>query len=403
MSQEPQSKEAVEETFPWELGIYDAHCHPTDSMKAIGNLSSMKARGLTIMATRAQDQDLVAQVASDSGLDPADLNSTTNTNCKVLPSFGWHPWFSHQIYDDTAPTDEKSQAIYEMDKVAHYRKVLTGEATEHLISGLPGPRSLSSLLKAVRQHLSSHPHALLGEVGLDRSFRIPENFQWREHPPDVADLTPGTHHDRRLTNHKVEISHQKAVLKAQLKLAAELSRPVSLHVVGGQGVAFDLLRETWKGYERQVQSKRERKRRGSAGNAHAHECDSDDGESAHRDSTRHPKPYPPRICLHSFSGPPETVRQYISPEIPVEFYFSFSEVINFSVPEGAQAKTVETIKVVPRDRLLIESDLHIAGERMDDLLEQIVRRVCRIRSWGLEEGIKTLSSNWTRFALGKGA
>ena len=402
MSHEADALEAGNEPFPWHLGIYDSHCHPTDSMKSIGGVKTMKARALTIMATRAQDQDLVAQVASDNRLDPANLASTTDTSCKILPSFGWHPWFSHQIYDDTVSTTKESTATADIDKVAHYSKVLTSNPTVDLISGLPTPHSLSSLLDSIRQHLTSHPHALLGEVGLDRSFRVPENFQWREHPPDTAELTPGTHHDRRLTNHKVDLTHQKLILKAQLKLAAELDRAVSLHVVGGQGAAFDLLHETWKGHERHVQSDRERKRRGSAGNAHAHEPNSEEEGSEPRSGLiQQAKPYPPRVCLHSFSGPPETVRQFISPEIPVAFYFSFSEVINFSVPENAQAKTTEAIKVVPDDRLLIESDLHIAGERMDELLEKIVKRVCSIRGWSVEDGVKRLASNWKQYVFGE--
>lgn len=373
--------------FPWHLGVYDAHCHPTDSMKHIDDIRNMKAKVLTIMATRSQDQDLVSAVATKFRSKNAEAEQTPS---KVIPAFGWHPWFSHQIYDDTGEETEQ------MDKVGHYRKVLTGNADETLIAGFPEPRPLSDLITKTREYLKKHPEAMVGEVGLDRSFCIPENFSPAGQLDEDSELTPGGREGRRLTSHRVDISHQRAILKAQLNLAGELSRPVSVHAVAGHGVVYDTLSETWKDHKKSVVSKRTRKRRGSVSNAHVGE-DIDEEDSG---PSTGPKPYPPRICLHSYSGPPEALKQYLSPSVPAEVFFSFSQVINFSTSESASDKAREVIKALPEDRILIESDLHCAGERMDGLLEQMVRDICEIRSWRLEEGVQVLRRNWERFALG---
>ena len=191
------------------------------------------------------------------------------------------------------------------------------------------------------------------------------------------------------------MDHQKKVLLAQLRLAGEMQRAVSCHGVQAHGILFETLSETWKGHEKKIPSKRERKREASIQEANASVQEDDDEED--EETKNGPQPYPPRICLHSYSGPAEPVKQYTNPSIPVDIFFSFSTAINFG---NSTSKAEDAIKAVPADRILIESDLHIAGDRMDQHLEDIVRKICDLKAWSLEEGVHQLGNNWKRFVFG---
>ena len=382
--------------FPWDIGVFDAHCHPTDTMSSIDTIPGMKTKALAIMATRKEDQDLIAQTADRYGVkDPASLaHSEQNKNGQecVIPCFGWHPWYSHEMFDE-AEYDNKNTLDRDA-KIKHYTSVLSQTCDGvGFFDGLPNPRPLAKFISETKEYLQRYPLALVGEIGLDKAFRLPEPWTPEALQSRDDSHTPGAREGRRLSPYRVQMGHQKKVLVAQLALAGEMQRAVSVHGVSAHGVLFEILQGTWKGHEKQVLSKRQQKMRQDELRHSPLLVD----ELEDHSTVTTPKPYPPRICLHSYSGPPETVKQYFSPSIPVDFFLSFSSTINFSL---AQDKSSETIKAVPAENILVESDLHIAGPRMDAQIEDVTRKVCELKGWELSEGVRRLGENWRRFVFG---
>lgn len=379
--------------FPWELGVFDAHCHPTDTMTSIPDIPHMNATALTVMSTRGEDQELVDEVAKELGDYYQD---SEHGNGKIVPCFGWHPWFAHQIRVEEDEEDTTIDAI-EL-KTRHYRNVLTGtmgteDEDDAFFKTLPTPKPLSTLLSETKTRLLAHPNALVGEIGLDKAFRLPMPWQADELDTRNSGLTPGSREGRKLSPYRVTITHQKALLKAQLQLAGELRRAVSVHSVQGHGVVLECFQELWKGHERKVESNRRRKK--WVDQERNEEEEEDDKE---KEVEMMPMPYPPRICMHSYSGSPEAVKQLLRPSVPSDVYFSFSTVINFTGPTVDRVRS--SLEVLPDDRILIESDLHTAGKQMDDSLEEVVRTVCHVKGWSLEDGTKLLARNWRRFVFG---
>lgn len=386
-----------EEQFPWSLGVFDAHCHPTDTMSSVPDISNMKAKALVVMATRSQDQQLVAQVAADIGLKAAAQLDAAEWR-GIVPSFGWHPWFSHHLYDDRGEEADADQKRMTMEKkVIHYQRVLTptpeGRA---FISSLPDPQPLSQFLVQTEARLQCHPLALVGEIGLDKSFRLPQAWRTVDLGERDDTLTPGGRESRALSPYNVVIDHQRTVLLAHLRLAGHMHRAVSMHGVQAHGYLCETLLGLWKDYR--LPSKSELKRRNQRKvDEYAMEI-----EAQEHPSEQTKFDFPPRLCLHSWSGDLATAKRYLDPTIPTKVFFSFSTAINFSSRSAHKVgQTEDVIRALPADRILVESDLHIAGEQMDANLEAIARRICRLKAWSLEYGVHLLGQNWRSFVFGE--
>jgi Tat protein secretion system quality control protein TatD with DNase activity len=109
--------------------------------------------------------------------------------------------------------------------------------------------------------------------------------------------------------------------------------------------------------------------------------------------------------LHSFSAPPETLKQYLSPPSPTtlcpsQLFFSFSTTINARPEKGHLGKIGDTIVAIPDECLLVESDLHTAGEEADRALGEALLFISNVKGWVVEKGVKQLGENWRRFVFG---
>ena len=153
---------------------------------------------------------------------------------------GYHPWFSYHISTTSDPIskDEHYRSLFLPDSVGNV--TINSEETNTsppspdslesqfatLLPHLPNPRPLSEVLVELRQNLSDFSASMLGEVGLDRVFRIPLDYF----------ASP-----RHLTTFTIPLAHQLAILEAQIEVAVELGRNISVHSVKSQQATVEVL------------------------------------------------------------------------------------------------------------------------------------------------------------------
>ena len=140
----------------------------------------------------------------------------------------------------------------------------------------------------MRQQLLADPRAGIGEVGLDRWI--------------VDGVKPD---DPRIAGMRVaSIEEQGEVFAAQLSLAAELNRAVSIHCVQAWGKLLEILKAT---------------------------------------------PRPSRgFLLHGYAGPAEMLADFTA----LGAFYSF----NIQLVEPKHAARLENFRRIPADRLLVETD-----------------------------------------------
>ncbi|PWY99920.1 Metallo-dependent hydrolase [Testicularia cyperi] len=315
--------------------LIDTHCHPTDDPIAYTcedqeALSREIERAhlwkVVCMSTNARDQDMVAYLA--------EANKD-----KVVPCFGWHPWFSHQIsLRDPAPSKQE-----------HYTEVFGG-ASEELVEiwdQLPDPISIAQVAQNIARAFERFPAALLGEVGIDRAFRIPRKWWSYDPRAEAAPVQEGS----KLTKLKTPPAHQLEVLRRQIDVALRYGRNVSLHSVQAAGMTVELL-----------------------------------------DSLRNADPTAfgsIRVSLHSCTLDNNVVRSVSKKHANV--YFGFSSTIN-----RKQMCKADCLAGLDAQRALLESDYHTVKD-MAAFLFQGVQYFAKTYGMSDVEAAKQLQSNWKRF------
>jgi len=101
---------------------------------------------------------------------------------------------------------------------------------------------------------------------------------------------------------------------------------------------------------------------------------------------------PPGIIMHSYGGSAGMIESFTTMKsgIGSRFYFSFSSVINMRSP-----KTVEVIKKVPQERLLIETDQNTPTAIEKDITD-ICNIVANARGWTAEQTANITLANAQR-------
>lgn len=195
----------------------------------------------------------------------------------------------------------------------------------------------------LRDALARHPRAIVGEIGLDKAHRNRGNDNGMDPNENAGGSASWT--------------QQVEVFEEQVDIAAMMRRPACLHVVQAWGYLID-------------------------------ECLK---RRLHADGG-----LPPRLLLHSYSGSPCTALQLLKLLEPrgVRVYFGFSAQVNARAGMGSKrrARTLEAMRCVPADRILVESDLHEADEAPEQLAE-IVRIVAEARQWSAEKVVRVTAAN----------
>ena len=360
------------------MRYFDVHCHIQEDARCAEKIVRLVSTGgggggghrrrLAVMGTRPSDWPTVHQLMETVKVSPA----TADTGL-LVPCFGYHPWFAHQYQP------------------------------EHL--------------DQLKRWLLRYPRAIVGECGWDRVATIPlahlaDDLGLRHSASSNDDDKDDNHHDnhhetatdatggpteRRSSTVAAPLdsptpqppppqpqpqysrinsfdSHQTLVFQRHFDLAVELQRPMSIHVVQAHGYLLDYLRELADRFPSMRQWKR-----------------LSNGEQVAMERSL----VPPRIMLHSYSGPTDLLRQLLKLRggIGARIYISLSTIIHRRLPEE---RVHDLMRAIPDDRLLLESDVHDL-DLVPQAIHELAQWVSQVRGWSLEETHQKTWENACRF------
>ncbi|WEJ93873.1 Cut9-interacting protein scn1 [Yamadazyma tenuis] len=223
------------------------------------------------------------------------------------------------------------------DAHCHLSTSLTLEASKAVVELVNKQYQLPSRL------LHKHPGSGIGEIGLDKMFRIPSNGYYGNQDSNNSEV--------KLSACRVKIDHQVAILRVMLQLANDLQRPVSLHCVKAHGPLFDIVREY-------------------------HQI--------------------PQVILHSFSGSVDQGRRWVAEyrKRDQDLGFSFSHYINGV--EDKRSQLNELVGYLDDSQILIETDISIDKHLERDYTDHLfgIAETIRVsRGWDLERFYAIIKQN----------
>lgn len=196
-------------------------------------------------------------------------------------------------------------------------------------------------LVRLEQLLQKHPGVMVGEIGLCKVAKF------------VRTYAPGK---------AAALALQRRVFQAQLRLAIQYHRPVSIHCVHQQSVLLDVLRETISN-----------------------------------------EACPAAVALHSFTGTAHHVRQLLQWEATLErteplLYFGFSHAVNDAMctADKARRQGRDAVRAVPIQRLLVESDVHAPSDVLGGTMGAAAY-VAAIRDESIAITVRATTQNALRF------
>ncbi|GAA5898536.1 putative endodeoxyribonuclease [Sporobolomyces salmoneus] len=309
--------------------LHDAHCHPTDDDDfQPEKLQELKTGKFCVMSSSLTNQEKTKRVYEAR---PDD----------VIPCFGLHPWFSHPISFSPADSLPSKESHYTLLFPSVDSPSEPHPSLSLLLPYLPPPVSISTFLSSLSSDLALYPSSFIGELGLDKSFKIP-------HPPPLLSSHPSPLHKN--SDLSTPIEHQVRVVEAQVELAIKMRRNVSQHCVRCTGETVELL----KRFKREKEG----------------------FESIY-------------VCLHSFGGSAEAAKQIQKKHSNI--FFSFSTIIS-----GRSPNFFKLLQAIEPERLLLESDFSDTTQ-IDLQIWEIFEAICEARSWTPEETVQILERNWRRF------
>jgi Tat protein secretion system quality control protein TatD with DNase activity len=206
---------------------------------------------------------------------------------------------------------------------------------------------------------------------------------------------------------------QESFFRAQLALAIEFQRPISVHCVQATGPMLELFAQLSRGAVTLDSLTGAIVKTESSSEVTAEPgIDSITAEQSSA-SRGHKDELPPAIIMHSFTGSAETVRQLTRPSrasmLPKhqqKVFFSFSHAVHTRLA----SRLANVVRAIPDNKILLESDLEVLQvseyhnligtideEEYHDAMMWVTKAIAEAKEWSVGETLERCRDNFFSF------